>query len=124
MTGIPFSFSSKMSGMVSGIPGLFTTSSAVNKRSSVCCFSSKSISNCVRTFWYFSLIFPLSERNTSYPFCCAKTAAPQPLSPPPSTTSFFIYRSFSVTIVKMANITPTIQKRVTILLSCMPSFWK
>ena len=48
-------------------------------------------------------------------FAVPKTAAPQPLSPPPNTTIFSIYLSFRVTIVMTASSTPTIQNRVTIL---------
>ena len=88
MIGTEAFFKSCIKGIVSGIPGLLTIISASKKRFSECFSSSHSIALCVRTFLYFSFIFPISERNTSNPFCCANSAAPQPLSPPPSTTTF------------------------------------
>ena len=48
-------------------------------------------------------ISPLSERKTSNPFTFARTAAPAPLSPPPSTTIrlflFILYLVYSVAVV-------------------------
>src|SRR5699024_9002356 len=73
----------------SAIPGLLTTTSASKIQSSLCCPSSQSILLFKRTFRYFGEIFPLSETHTSYPFFFPKSAAPTPLSPAPSTTSFF-----------------------------------
>ncbi len=104
-------------GTVPGIPGLFITKSAFRILPSVCCPSSHSISLCIRTFLYDSFIFPLSETKTSYPLAFPKSAVPTPLSPPTNSLTFPCYLIFNVTIEMIANRIPTIQNRVTILLS-------
>lgn len=52
-------------GALSGIPGLFMMISAFRILPSECVSSSHSISLCIRTCLYLSLIFPLSETKTS-----------------------------------------------------------
>src|SRR5690242_11487934 len=73
MTGILFFFNSTIIFDLSGIPGLFTTSSAFRIIRCVCFPSSYAIPLCERTFLYLSFIF-------------ASTAVPAPLSPAPRTT--------------------------------------
>ena len=137
MMCIPFSFMARISGTVSGIPGLFTTSSALRIFSIVCPPSSHWISHLARVALASSLIFPLSLKNTSNPLTLARTAEPMPLSPPPSTTTRCItdYLIFSVIIVIAQSKMVIIQNLTTILASgmaffgvCMiagiPSFWK
>ena len=116
-TEIPVSSKAFTIGTCSEIPGLFMTTSAFKILDAVCFPSSHSIALCLRTSLYTFLRVPKSETNTSNPFSFPNSAAPTPLSPPPSTTSLFIYLIFRVTIVRMAKRIPTIQKRVTILLS-------
>ena len=120
--GTPFSASATIRGAVSGIPGLFTTSSASIMRSTVCLPSSHAIPYSSSICLYLSLIDDMSETKTSWPFTWASTAAPTPLSPAPNTTILFFfisfcYRIFKVTNVITAKIIPTIQNRVTILVS-------
>ena len=90
MIGVPCCFSFTMIGAVSGIPGLFTTSSALSIFSSVWCPSSHSMLYWFSSFWYLGLIADMSETNVSNPFVLASTAAPAPLSPAPKTTILFI----------------------------------
>src|SRR5690554_5605688 len=95
ITGMPCSLIFCTMGTLSGIPGLFITSSACRTRSWVCIPSSKSIRYSCNVPRCLSCIFPLSERNTSKPFARARMAAPTPLSPPPKTTIRLLFISFS-----------------------------
>ena len=90
--GIPAAFISTIMGDLSGIPGLFTTSSAFRMYSRVCCFSSHIMSCWLSISLYRGLMGPMSLTKTSNPFFKDKMAAPTPLSPAPKTTIlFFIY---------------------------------
>src|SRR6187401_744160 len=100
MMEIPFVLIFFTSSFFSGMPGLFTTSSALRIFSSLCLPSSKSIPACCNSLRYISFKEPPSERKTSYPFCFASKAAPTPLSPPPSITIFlFIFLLHFLTFI-------------------------
>ena len=99
ITSIPFSLSPTIIGNLSGIPGLFTTKSAVKIRSSECCPSSYSTPNSSNTRLYLSANFPLSDKKTSYPNFFPNLAAPAPLSPPPKITKRFIILDFKFLLI-------------------------
>ena len=129
---VPCALSAWIIGAVSGIPGLFTTSSALSIRFSLCPPSSNGMFHSRRVDAYSSFIVPQSDRNTSNPLTFASTAAPTPLSAPPRTTilalliSFVImcdYLIFNKASVLTASIIPTIQNLVTIRGSGIPCFW-
>lgn len=76
------------------------------------------LSHSVKELLYiFSQLLLYQKQKLGIFFCFARIAVPTPLSPPPKTTILFIYLNFNVAIVNTANKIPTIQKRVTILLS-------
>ena len=72
---------------------------------------------------YLSVMAPKSETNTSNPNFCARTAAPQPLSPAPNITILFsispFYLTFNVISVIAAIMIVTIQKRTVTFASCI-----
>ena len=126
MTFTPASCSFLIKGAVSGIPGDFTTRSAVRIRDSVCFPSSHSKPFSSSTSLYLPGIVPESDTNTFHPFCTARIAAPIPDSPAPRIAIClpipFNYLTLSVTIVITAKMIPTIQNRETIFASCRPNF--
>ena len=94
MIGVPCSLNFRISGASLGIPGLFTTSSALKICSSVCRPSSQAMPWPSRRVLYLSLIADISDTKVSNPFTLARTAAPAPLSPAPNTTILFMIFRF------------------------------
>ena len=82
-----------------GMPGLFTISVALSIFASVCCPSSHSMPWLSSICLYLSLMVPMSETNTSKPFCLANTAAPTPLSAAPNITILSISALFPLLFV-------------------------
>ena len=83
---IPLAMACCTMGAWLGIPGLFTISLALSIFTSVCRPSSQSMPWLSSICLYLSLMGPMSETNTSKPFCLAKMAAPTPLSAAPNIT--------------------------------------
>ena len=91
MMGMPAWIALATIGAVSGMPGLFTISEALRMSSSVCWPSSQLMPRSSSICLYLSLIFDMSETNTSKPSFFANTAAPTPLSAAPKTTILFMF---------------------------------